>query len=352
MDGELIFLSTYSLAKDESVQVLRQILKKEEELVQFTKAIPEEIQIIEMPTIFKFKNEKINIKNKTYDVKVQLALYNIGDISIRLRINFTNEEELEFLNENEDEIKGKLIEKIIKELNNKLISLNDKLTEEKEEYKIFALNCLPEKVNRKWLAGLLLKEKNWNNLSKQYVDHSLQRKLSYLKSEVVYVDWDGMIIIGESNYEEEIIVCEIANVQLLELRLYNDLMDNFLTNLIKEIKKNQGILSILLYRRRLEKLSEEISRFYDDLQEILNKIDNAFSSFGDWYLAKLYSLFSESFRLKDWKYNITSNLEVIDTISSFIQNKVTNSVNESLEWIIILLIVVEIILEILKFVKL
>lgn len=354
MEGEIIFISAYSLRDDSHINALVQSFKRANEAheFQFTKAFPEEINIVDLPRVLNLKEEQIKIKDKTFNAKVQLALYSIGDVSIRIRINFKNEEELDLLNLNEDYIRGTLQLKIRNLINSKLYDLNDELSKEEEDYKIFYLNTKSSKIDKKWLTGLLLSEPEYSKLSENYVNESLKRSLSYFTDQIVYIDWDGMIIIGENlGYEEEIIVSEIANIQFLELRLYNNITNEFLSNIVSELKKINSPFGYLLKRRKLEDLDVKVSTFYDDLQDTLNKINNAFASFGDWYLAKLYSFFAESFKLREWRENISSNLDVLQRISDAIRNNISSSVNETLEWLVIILIIIEIVVEFVAFIK-
>ncbi len=74
-------------------------------------------------------------------------------------------------------------------------------------------------------------------------------------------------------------------------------------------------------------------------------------SFGEWYLARLYSLLSDAFRLNDLAKRLETTFDMLVNIRSFIQSQVSEDTSSFLEWIVILLFIIEIILIIIPFYK-
>ena len=147
-------------------------------------------------------------------------------------------------------------------------------------------------------------------------------------------------------------VADTANIQLLEYRVYQNEVNKMLDTVndrFLNMKRNP--IYIIFTRRNLIKLSKEISDFYAEYKDLVEGINQIIMSFGEWYLARLYSLLSDAFRLTDLAKRLETTFDMLVNIRSFIQSQVSEDTSSFLEWIVILLFVIEIVLIIIPFYK-
>ncbi len=353
INGETVFLYVNDLGQKIGKAKLLQLFRNSQELTvsEPPRSFPEEISPYNTPIVIGLKKRDIQFKGKIYPAKIEAALYDIGALSIRIRVNFDSLEALQtfaFDDTFEKQIYS-IYKNTLSSIIAKLNELKINVSEDIEQYRVYIINQKTNEIDKNFIAGILLQEKNYSSLSKDYVNATLSRKLSYYKDESIFVDWDGTVVIRENKEcEHEILVAEIANVQLLELRIYSEKTINFVELMRKEINtlKKLGPFNFFSVNRKVYEMTSKIGEYRQETQIMLNEIDNIIAGFGDWYLAKLYSLFSDSFRLRDWKKNITENIEALDFLRSILEARITNQFSIATDLAIILLFIFEVILEI------
>src|SRR5690606_35285260 len=77
-----------------------------------------------------------------------------------------------------------------------------------------------------WLAGLVRLEDE--PLSRDEVNSAVQARISYSPADLLVADWSAAVLIDE-NCAETLQTLEFANVQLLEYRCIDDLLDDRLS---------------------------------------------------------------------------------------------------------------------------
>ncbi|MCL4400879.1 MAG: hypothetical protein M1348_01520 [Candidatus Parvarchaeota archaeon] len=364
MDGEIVYLFLYDLTAPLDNDKVKNIFKNSEDFSTYEheKSIPEEIATFNVPYTFNLKESEIKLGENVLKSKVQVAIYGIGAFSVRLRIPFSNFtmkmlEQLTFDKGVEAQIKD--IISNTKAKTEKAISKQMKVSLRvmTENYRVYFINDDSDtflKQNKKAIAGIILDEDNYHQLSDSYVQSTLRRMLSYYKNEVVIVDWDAMMFIGKSKkYEHELITAEIANVQLLEFRAYYNEVTRMINTVNERFSRRlSSMLRIFRARSNLIKLNSDIGQFYEETKDMVNNVTNIAFGFGEWYLARLYALCEDAFKLKDWYNSLIDNLEILEKIRGFIADIISEETNAFLEWIIIALITIEIIVGMLSSVNL
>ncbi|MEM0086727.1 MAG: hypothetical protein QW774_00435 [Candidatus Micrarchaeaceae archaeon] len=356
--SELIYLFAYDLSKKLDSSKVRNIFKGAEDFSSYEheKAIPEEIATFNIPTIFNLKAAEITFGSTKLAVKREVSIYEIGAFSVRIRVqvpgaNAALLEDLTFDQDFNNSIKS--IASDVKQRTEKALqkAADATIKDAFETYRIYVIDADKESFyskNKRLIAGLLLEDKNYANISESYLRSTISKRISYYKSEIAVIDWDATVFITESkNYEHELLIAEIANIQLLEFRAYHDDISKRIKTVNERfsstVKSNP--FKIFGARKNLARLSLEIGEFYDETKDMVNSANNIVYGFGEWYLAKLYSLFSESFRLQSWYNSLSENLEMLEKIRSFVEDMVQEETNYLLEVIIIVLIVVEVVVE-------
>ncbi|MEK6982813.1 MAG: hypothetical protein AABX38_07805 [Candidatus Micrarchaeota archaeon] len=305
----------------------------------------------------------INLGKKTRQIapgekrefSIDAKLYDFGVVTIRLSMNFKGSlKELGLLSnvlvENEEIEKEawKQVELIKEEIKDVLVSPIELITY--EEYTIFHIKeadqklQMPKLVERygKEIAAVLRSETE--ELSEAQIEDTLKSSISYFVDESVFVQWNNALVISENEILDMMDVLEYANIQLLELRAYDNILDKEIDaayDALLELKTRPWyVIAIEPFSPKLDKL-EEVRL---DITQIIEKVENTLKIVGDPYLAKVYRIATERFRLREWKNNVQEKLGIMETFYDTISSRVQNSRLLVLEILIVLLFVVDIVL--------
>jgi uncharacterized Rmd1/YagE family protein len=88
-----------------------------------------------------------------------------------------------------------------------------------------------------------------------------------------------------------------------------------------------------------------------DVLELIEKVENTVKLSGDPYLVKIYRTSSECFRIKEWKSNVSSKLEIMEDFYQTFTDRLQNDRLLLLEFLMLLIFLVEFILIIISFIS-
>jgi hypothetical protein len=187
-------------------------------------------------------------------------------------------------------------------------------------------------ANRQLLARILRAERGV--LARQEVDDALAHRLSYAEGDAVFVDWNAALLFDPHPHEVTAAL-EFANVELLEMRHLDDLLD-------EALEETYALLDRGRTRRPSNATLDRISALELDAAMLFESVNNALKLLGDQYLARLYQAACQRFHLPEWDQNILRKLGTLDGIYQKLVDRRTNRRMEVLEWIIIGLIAFEV----------
>mgnify|MGYP003390178073 CR=1 FL=1 len=188
------------------------------------------------------------------------------------------------------------------------------------------------------VSSLLLAEPK-EKLSEQIRRGIRDSVLQYSTHDMALIDWNSALVIEPSGSMDVPMVLEFANSQLLEMRYYDDLLDEKLDALYKSVAGHRpGILS-----NAYSRLGEEAGQIYLEIAEVVENVENSLKVVGDFYLATVFRTASSRFRFKDWQTSIDGKLGNLAEVSKLLHSQVSESRSHWLEIIIIALIAVELI---------
>jgi hypothetical protein len=197
------------------------------------------------------------------------------------------------------------------------------------------ISMLPEKLD---IPALLLAESK-EQLSDAIKKNVLENVFQYSRDDLVVVDWNSALVIEPNGSMDVPLVIEFALNQLLEMRYYDDLLDQRLNTLYNEVVgRNKGLFS-----NKYSRLAEEAGQFYLEISEIVENVENSFKAVGDFYLATIFRASSKRFRFDDWEKSINEKLGNLAEVSKLLHSEVNENRNQTMEMIIVVLIAVEVI---------
>ncbi len=210
-----------------------------------------------------------------------------------------------------------------------------------EEYSVYCVSDYkgdPENVisaHKDSIAGLLKTERI--PLDEEEIKTTLKFNIKYSKDDLTIVDWDGAFVFDpRSDFASNIELLEIANLQLLKLRV-----------LEHELEERLEKAARLLQRTTLRKIpwlkSREIRHSLREITQIRTESILEFAAterniklIGDWYSARLFDLITKKLHLEAWRTNINKTLDALEDIYSMISENFSMSFSTTLEFIITL----------------
>lgn len=215
-----------------------------------------------------------------------------------------------------------------------------------EDYYVVQVDCfepatgIPELLARegRTLASALRCEAA--PLSDEETAEVLATRLSYYPHDLVVSEWNVALVVDDTDYADAVDVLEYLNVQLVELRYYDRVLDGRVADAYAlTTARTRGLpLVNRPYRRALD----ELAGIRVDVATIVERLGNALKPSGDLYLAKLYTRTAARLALRAWADSVSRKLEVLDRLYGVLLERVSTARAETLELTIVLLIVLEI----------
>jgi hypothetical protein len=212
-----------------------------------------------------------------------------------------------------------------------------------EEYLFFTVKDDEGTVER-YLAkngehiAAILKDEPIKLVQKE-IDDTIASNIRYGREDVTVVDWDGAFLLDSSGeFKETMAVLELANIQLLNLRILDSKLAEKVATLKRQLEP--GTIASFL---KLSPYMKDIIKIRSQSVLELENIDNALKLYGDWYSGKLYDLAGKKLHLDRWKSTVNSKLEVLKDLYEMTSHILTERYNLWLEFSIVVLIVFELV---------
>lgn len=154
---------------------------------------------------------------------------------------------------------------------------------------------------------------------------TIDNPFSYMENDLAIFDIDRCIIFDPSrDYEDLLLVTELANYQVLLLSTLDKVLDHELDVVEDDLRR-------IFSRRRkpfkaLGRKVGELKKLRVDMIFLLENIENASKIIGDYYLAQIHAHLSNLFKLSDWSTSIRNRLEALEDI----YNTARSDINESM----------------------
>lgn len=218
-----------------------------------------------------------------------------------------------------------------------------------EEYTVFVINATDPKTDADALpaeldvARLLLGETG--PISKRERSQQSHAAISYSPDELVVVDWNSALVYAPPGASDISDLLELASMQLLELRAYDDIVGRSLAHLYDILGERQ---QSDFQQRRYLSLSRDIMRLFVEVTEMTDRIEHSLTTLGDSWLARVHQAALGEFEVGRWSRLVKDKLEVLRQINELLVDQITSRKSYRIEFAIVLLIVLEIVLALLK----
>ncbi|HEY0140837.1 MAG TPA: hypothetical protein VGF48_08070 [Thermoanaerobaculia bacterium] len=195
-----------------------------------------------------------------------------------------------------------------------------------------------ELLERVDVAALMLGEAT-HRLAEKTRQMIAANHYQYWAHDLTILDWNSALVVEPDGLMDVPDMIEFALTHLIELRYYDDLLDEKLGDLYTAISRSQRTL----FRTNYARLSREASALFMDLTEFIERVENSLKVIGDYYLATIFRGTVGRLRLHEWEENVTRKLQILARVSELLSAQATAHQGHVLEWIVILLIAFEIV---------
>ena len=175
----------------------------------------------------------------------------------------------------------------------------------------------------------------------------LRQSHSYYADDLVVLTWDRAFIYEPRGDSDVADVLEVANAQLLEMRYYDELLDDELPRMYSLVQSTRRTLNVLLPRRYAD-LARQLYTLVAEVTELTEKVDNALQVTEDVYLARIYAAALDLLRVPTVSAAVDRKLAIIRDTYAALYDEASGSRAGLMEFLILLLIAVEIVLALVR----
>ncbi|MFC1842159.1 hypothetical protein ACFLYU_00695 [Candidatus Dependentiae bacterium] len=284
-------------------------------------------------------------------------IHNFGAISLTYKIPF--EDTLENIREQLLEVYEYYQEESVINVSSvykkiKPYIIKPKFFHTRASYLVIQVNPQPDKIDAKTLkekcGGLIASMVRFETetLSEYQKNEILEDAIGYFRGDMIVVDPESAFVYDEE-YEEIIELFEFANLQELQLRYFDWVLDQQLNLTYEEKTKKLSWTAYLPFIRTPWKGPvADLQRLRVDISVITERLENSIKLTGEAYFSELYALLVAKLDLKGWQNSINRKLDILADIRSVFQHKIDAIREDLLSTLIIVLIFIELMVALLK----
>lgn len=175
----------------------------------------------------------------------------------------------------------------------------------------------------------------------------MRKRFSYYIDDLVVLTWDRGFLYEPRGDSDVLDVIEVANAQLLEMRYYDELLDDELPRMYDLVEKTHRIGGFLS-SRRFASLARRFYALVAKVTELTEKVDNALQVTEDVYLARIYTAALDLFRVSVVSAAVDRKLSIIRDTYTALYEEASGGRAAAMEFVIVVLILAEVLLALLR----
>ncbi len=291
---------------------------------------------------------------------ISCKIHSFGAISLTYKIPF--HDTLENLRINFNEIVNSYQEQSVIDAKSVFMRIRKTIAQPQffqtsASYVVIQVNPQSDKINladlQKEYGGFITSTLRFETetLSEFQKNEILDSAIGYFRGNLIVIDIDTSFVYDD-DYEEILDLFEFANIQQLELRFFDRLLDNQL-NIIYEQEARQ-----LPWRAYLPFLStlvsdpiEQLGKLKADISVITERLESSVKLAGEPYFLEIYELLVDKLDLKNWRDSIDRKLRIVEDVQTVYQRKIDTNREDLLSVLIIILIFIELVIGVLTYFK-
>jgi len=186
-------------------------------------------------------------------------------------------------------------------------------------------------------------------LSEAQKDEILEDAMGYYRGDFIVIDTSAAFVYDDE-YEETLDFFEFANVQNLELRFFDRLLDQQLNLIYEEKVKKLAARAYIPFIGTLSRSPvDELGKLRVDISVITERLEGSIKLAGEPYFSELYEVLIQKLDLIRWRNSIEKKLSIIQDVRSVFQHKTDAAREDLFSVLIIILIFIELVIGILNY---
>lgn len=186
------------------------------------------------------------------------------------------------------------------------------------------------------------------NLSEVQRDEILEGAMGYYRGDLIVID-TAAAFVYDSEYAEILEFFEFANIQHLELRYFDRVLDQLLNAMYEEGVHKLSVKAYIPFIGTIVRGPvDELSKLRVDISVITERLEGSIKLAAEPYFSELYALLQDKLDLKNWQEGIERKLSIVHDIRTILQHKVDVAREDILSVLIVILILIELIIAIVK----
>jgi hypothetical protein len=216
-----------------------------------------------------------------------------------------------------------------------------------EEYAILRLSHEPaEGFGESDVARLLLGEER--ALAPAARESLLGREFRYTTLDRTIVAYDAALVVEPDPTDHDVeLLIEFANAQLLELEVYDAILENRVPQLDARAAA-MGVGPGALFARRSQRVVTEVHQLTAKTSRLIEQATNALRITDDIYLARIYRAVLDVMNEPAWRQSVERKLMLARTMAEALNDMAVAARSEALEIIIVVLILGELVLSLMR----
>lgn len=169
-------------------------------------------------------------------------------------------------------------------------------------------------------------------------------RYGYYPDELAIFSWDRAVVAAPGMDETDIeILLQWANAQLLELRVYDEALDD-------RVSRMYGASSATPRRllSRQDSLVDRVQRDIADISDTIERVENSVKFTDDIYLSRIFAGILDVFRVRSWRSSVDRKLRLMHDTAVLLNEGAASRRSEALEITVVVLIVIEVILALVR----
>ncbi|MBO8127985.1 MAG: hypothetical protein H0Z39_02130 [Peptococcaceae bacterium] len=346
MLGSIWIYRLYDVAEEIDLVKAEEILSQRKKVsrLRLLKVRPKSISFKDPPISMNLESDQLMVGPYLFDTKVTARIYDLGVITVTLRLILPQEMTYEELIKLAVDLSSPTVLQEVFE--GYLQTVRNELSPAliKGAYQGFVEDFLVyyfKEWDPNWdPVPLLLAEEE--QVSEEVRQETLQHTYKYTKDWTT-ITWDTAIVCDPTESSDIPDLLEFANAQLLELRYYDNVLEKEIEGMydaIEEADQGNNYRRLSKYRHITKQLLELVA----DITAIKGRIENSLRVTQDVFYARIYAAALKVLRVKEWAESIDQKVSIIERTYSMLSEEVESRRLFWLEAAIVILIAFEIII--------
>lgn len=188
-------------------------------------------------------------------------------------------------------------------------------------------------------------------LSEYQRNDILNHAIGYYRGDLIIIDTEAAFLY-DKEYEDILDFFEFANIQQLELKYFDRVLDQKLNTIYEKKTRNLPLTAYLPFiGSRINDPVSELSSLQVDISVITERLESSIKIADEPYYSEVYEILVDKLNIRSWRASLEKKLSIVRNVSVVYQNKIDTIREDMLSVLIITLIFIELIIGILSYMK-